>query len=126
MANVILTEEEILEKKFNASKNGYNPLEVDRFLDKLVLTVHDLNGIIAKLDSDKLELSKKIRALEDKISELKTNFEIFKTKYKNIKESDFIDFSTTIEQIKKINIYETKLHSLGVDVKALVEKETKK
>ena len=43
MSQKVLTEKEILEKKFTASKNGYNPFEVDKFLDTITLSINELN-----------------------------------------------------------------------------------
>ena len=44
----VLKEKDIIEKKFTASKNGYNPLEVDKFLDAITLSINALFNEIKK------------------------------------------------------------------------------
>lgn len=114
-----LTVEDILNKKFEPSKVGYNPIEVDKFLDKVLLTVNNLNLTINALNEKILMDHKSFDELTINYKDLETKFYAFKNKYKNIKEDDFIDNKNSIELIKKINIYERKLNELGIDPKSL-------
>ena len=119
MANQVLTEKEIIEKKFVASKNGYNPFEVDKFLDTITLTINELNRQISSLKSEKDEANNKANELNKKLEEVNREFQLFKNKFKNIKEDDFIDNRSNIELLKKVNVYAKKLNELGVDVTKL-------
>lgn len=115
----VLKEKDIIEKKFTASKNGYNPLEVDKFLDAITLSINALFNEIKKLTDENQVNLDKIETLMKEKKELESKFFMFKNKYKNIKENDFIDNRSSIELLKKVNIYERKLSSLGVDVTKL-------
>ena len=119
MANHVLTEKEIIDKKFAASKNGYNPFEVDKFLDAITLSISDLNHEISALKNSKDEALKQVEELSKKLEETKREFQLFKNKFKNINENDFIDNRSSIELLKKVNIYAKKLSELGVDVSKL-------
>ena len=119
MENKNLTEKEILEHKFAASKNGYNPFEVDKFLDLIVLTIVELNRQIKSLNNDKKEKDDEIDRLNNKIEDLKNEFQLFKNKFKNIKEEDILNNRSNFELLKKVNIYERKLNELGVDINKL-------
>lgn len=119
MANQVLTEKEIIEKKFVASKNGYNPFEVDKFLDTITLTINKLNNEIATLKSQNNEANIRNEELNKKLEDIKREFQLFKNKFKNIKEDDFIDNRSNIELLKKVNVYAKKLSELGVDVTKL-------
>ena len=61
------------------------------------------NGLASSVESKKLE----------------KDFYLFKEKYKNIKDSDFVENANTLEMIKKINLYERKLFELGQDPKKI-------
>ena len=119
MSQKVLTEKEILEKKFTASKNGYNPFEVDKFLDAITRSISDLNHEISALKNSKDEALKQVEELSKKLEETKREFQLFKNKFKNINENDFIDNRSSIELLKKVNIYAKKLSELGVDVSKL-------
>lgn len=119
MENNVLTEKEIVEKKFPASKNGYNPFEVDKFLDTLTLSINQLNREISSLKLLKDEAEKRVEELNKKLEETKREFQLFRNKFKNIKEDDFIDNRSSIELLKKVNVYAKKLNELGVDVNKL-------
>lgn len=114
-----LSVEEILNKKFQPSKIGYNPVEVDKFLDKVILTVNNLDLIIKALNEKIVADQVSYKKLVDQYNELETRFYSFKNQYKNIKETDFIDNKNSIELLKKINIYEKKLSELGIDPTSL-------
>ena len=115
----VLTEKEILDKKFAASKNGYNPFDVDKFLDTIILSMVELKREIASLEKEKATSQEKIKTLEKELSEVKRDFQLFKNKFKYIKEDDVIDNRSNFELIKKVNIYAKKLAELGVDVSKL-------
>jgi cell division initiation protein len=119
MKQNVLKETDIIEKKFSATKNGYNPFEVDKFLDAVTLSINELFNEIKNLNELNQNLSNKIDSLNAEKQNLEEEFIIFKNKFKNIKESDFIDNKSSVELLKKVNIYEKKLASLGVDITKL-------
>lgn len=112
---VLLSYQEILNFKFNPSKNGYNPLEVDNFLDEVLDTIDSKDKKIKDLEVQVNNLIQKEKELEKQNKKLEKDFYLFKEKYKNIKDTDFIENANTLEMIKKINLYERKLFELGYD-----------
>jgi DivIVA domain-containing protein len=119
MSQKVLTEKEILEKKFTASKNGYNPFEVDKFLDTIILSVIELNRQIILLQQEKSDSKNTIQILTRQLNDLKSEFQLFKNRFKNIKEDDVLNNRSNFELLKKVNVYERKLSELGVDVSKL-------
>ena len=119
MPNHVLTEKEIIDKKFAASKNGYNPFEVDKFLDTITLSINELNRQILEVKKQKSDVENVVAQLKQEIVDIKNDFQLFKNKFKNINENDFIDNRSSIELLKKVNIYAKKLSELGVDVSKL-------
>jgi DivIVA domain-containing protein len=115
----VITEKEILEKKFTASKNGYNPFEVDKFLDTIILSVIELNRQIILLQQEKSDSKNTIQILTRQLNDLKSEFQLFKNRFKNIKEDDVLNNRSNFELLKKVNVYERKLSELGVDVSKL-------
>ncbi len=73
-----LTPKDMLEKKFKINARGYDPEEVDRYLD---MAIRDYNCFIKNskmqrqeiqnLTEDNAKLKKEIRALEDELEALK-------------------------------------------------------
>ena len=119
MSQKVLTEKEILEKKFTASKNGYNPFEVDKFLDSITLSINELNRQILEVKKQKTDIESVVAHLKQEIVDIKNDFQLFKNKFKNIKEDDVLDNRSNFELLKKVNIYAKKLSELGVDVNKL-------
>lgn len=116
---VLLSYQDVLNFKFNPSKNGYNPLEVDTFLDDVLDTIDSKDKKINDLEKQVELLSEKTKELANENKKLEKDFYLFKEKYKNIKDSDFVENANTLEMIKKINLYERKLFELGQDPKKL-------
>lgn len=116
---VLLSYQDVLNFKFNPSKNGYNPLEVDTFLDDVLDTIDSKDKKINDLEKQVELLSEKTKELANENRKLEKDFYLFKEKYKNIKDSDFVENANTLEMIKKINLYERKLFELGQDPKKI-------
>ena len=119
MSQKVLTEKEILEKKFTASKNGYDPFEVDKFLDTITLSINELNRQILEVKKQKSDVESIVAHLKQEIVDIKNDFQLFKNKFKNIKEDDVLDNRSNFELLKKVNVYAKKLSELGVDVNKL-------
>ena len=105
---------EILEKKFDASPRGYNPLQVDEYLDSIIkdyLTI-EANVLATKEDIDKL--NEKVAKLKDDKQKLEIELGKYKERYANLKPSDNVT-SDNLELLKKIHKYETFLYRLGYD-----------
>ena len=75
------TSEELLNKKFSTSVNGYNPLEVDEYLDKII---RDYEAFEKGLSVSNDSLFEQIKALKDENAKLKADLENEKGKWKYI------------------------------------------
>lgn len=122
---VILNYQDILNKKFSASLKGYNPLEVDLFLDQVLYTIDLKDKKIDSLTSEVQSLKKSLDDLTEKNINISREFSFFKKRFKNINEDDVLKNASTIELIQKVNVYERKLNELGVDLKDLLESQSK-
>lgn len=122
---VILNYQDILNKKFSASLKGYNPLEVDLFLDQVLYTIDLKDKKIDSLTSEVQSLKKSLDDLNEKNKNISREFSFFKKRFKNINEDDVLKNASTIELIQKVNVYERKLNELGVDLKDLLESQSK-
>ena len=67
---LLLTSKEILEKQFRGAPRGYDPLEVDEFLDKVLADYH-------KVEENDLVGKKEIESLNTKDNSIDISKEIF-------------------------------------------------
>ena len=111
---LLLSSKEILNKKFKANQKGYDPDDVDAFLDKVL--------------EDYKQIGKEVSAYEEKITELKRENESLKTKLRDkeaaisMQKSKNAALTTphqksldNIELLQRCSAYEKKLYSLGID-----------
>ena len=73
-----LTPEEIYNKEFRYDTKGYNPKEVDRFLDLIIEDYQNFNKTIVDLQKEREEQIEVILKLKQEIRDLKTSVEISK------------------------------------------------
>ena len=109
---LVLTSIEIGDKVFKGVPRGYDPYEVDKFLDMVI-------GDYEKIENNKLLTNDEHQKLLDRIKELeKTNQQLelelgkYKTKYAKIKPTDNVN-DENIRLIKRINTLETFLWRNG-------------
>lgn len=110
----LLSNKDILEKKFEATSKGYNPLEVDKFLDDIMQTLSIKNKQIESTSKELIFLKEENEKLKKDFNEIEKSFTLFKKRYKNLNDDDFSKYSM-IDLIKRVNVYETKLNELGID-----------
>ena len=111
---------DIIDMKFDPVKNGYSTVQVDRFLDLLDKEIEQKNSEINKLKDQNSALSNDLSNLKNSNKDLENELNQLKFKYKNIDPEAF-ENSTRIRDLKKIDVYEKKLNSLGIDVKDLTK-----
>jgi len=109
---LLLTSKEILNKQFSKNVKGYDPLEVDSFLDLVLKDYKVIDNVVVNLN-DQINLLKKSNLeLQNEVDSLKT------ASIKKSKQTFVInDYSRldNLELLKKISAYENKLYELGVD-----------
>ncbi|KKB37685.1 cell division regulator GpsB [Bacillus thermotolerans] len=83
---VKLTSKDILEKDFKTSMRGYNPDEVDQFLDLIIKDYEAFNQVIEELQQENLRLKKESETRSNRVQPVSspqpaagtTNFDILK------------------------------------------------
>ena len=109
-----LNSKSILDKTFNSSTPGYNALEVDEFLDKII---NDYKIV----ETNFLTNIKYVQSLANEIQQLKKTVETLDIENKSLKSkiSGIGDVSkvnyTNIDMVKRINALEKALWKLGVN-----------
>lgn len=116
-----LTKEDVLNKQFVPSYKGYDPNDVDNFLDLVLKDYSIIEDNFKKSDETILTLKKENEELKQSLKELKRNQEFTNLKLNqngknNLKDLDYKPSSLdNLELLKKCAMYEKKLYSLGVD-----------
>ena len=95
--------DEILEKQFTVVSRGYDPRQVDAFLDEIIEDYEHYDKVIRDLEKEKGELQDEILSLKQEIRNLKTNIEIAKTDGEdNSKNTSNLDVLKRLSQLEKI------------------------
>ena len=107
-----LSSKEILEKVFPGAPRGYDPLQVDEFLDKVLKDYVEIesNFLMKKEEID--ALNAKVEALNKEKQKLEIELGKYKERFSNIKASDIVT-SDNLDLLKKVNKYETFIYKLG-------------
>lgn len=109
---LLLTSKDILNKEFSKNVKGYDPLEVDTFLDQVLKDYKVIDNVVINLNDKINDLKKENQELTNELESLKVQ---------NVKKSKqtFVvnDYSRldNLDLLKKISAYENKLYELGVD-----------
>ncbi len=109
-----LSSKDILNKKFKQSANGYDPEEVDTFLDKILedyrsidKEIDGLNAEIISLKRDNETLKANLRDKDQAISiQKRKNIALMSSRHSSL---------DNLELLQKCGAYERKLYELGVD-----------
>lgn len=109
---LVLSTEEIGNKVFKGVPRGYDPYEVDKFLDQIIMDYErvETNYLLTKGEYDAMK--QRIMALEKEKGELEVELGKFKAKYSKIKPTDNVT-DDNINLIKRINTLETFLWQNG-------------
>ncbi len=109
---LLLTSKDILNKQFKKNVKGYDPLEVDMFLDQVLKDYKVIDNVVVNLNDKIVELKKQNQELEKEVDSLKT--QIAKKGKQTFVVNDYSRLDN-LELLKKISLYENKLYELGVD-----------
>ncbi len=117
-----LTKEDVLNKAFVPSYKGYDPNEVDEFLDLVLKDYSLFEEYFKKNDKTLSALRKENEDLKQNLEDLKhINQESVRSSLKNKNElnTSKLEFTHSkfdnLELLKRCALYEKKLYSLGVD-----------
>ena len=107
-----LTSQELLDKQFKLAPRGYDALEVDEFLDRIIndYQLIEQNVIASKDNIDSYK--EKIKALEKEIDDLKVTIKRYETRLEGIKNNP----NATIDNadlLKRISALEKFIYHIG-------------
>lgn len=110
---LLLSSKEILEKQFRGVPRGYDPLEVDEFLDKVLADYHKVEANSLVDNKEVSNLKEQIETLKKEKHDLEIELGKLKSRFSNIRETDNVN-SSNIDLIKKVNKYERYLYNHGI------------
>lgn len=130
--NVKLTINEIYSRQFEKDVKGYNPDEVDAFLDMIIqdynayekllaekeAIIHDLDQRVNSNTGSSTNLMRKLAEQDQRIKELEVENASFKNRFGNLKEGDEVN-SGNLELIQTIRKYEDFIHQMGYNPQTL-------
>ncbi len=93
---LFLTPKDILEKDFNQSANGYDPVEVDKYLDMAIRDYSELLNVIKVKE-------KEIRELTEDNKILKKEIRYLKEQLAAASETEVTSGPTNIDLLKRIS-----------------------
>ena len=109
---LVLSAEQIGNKVFKGVPRGYDPYEVDKFLDQIILDYERVENNYLATQTEVDSMKKKIASLENEKANLEIELGKYKTKYSKIKPTDNVT-DDNINLIKRINTLETFLWQNG-------------
>ena len=109
-----LTSDAILNKVFQGSTPGYNPLQVDEYLDRVIKDYKLVEANTLMLTKDVEDLKTQIDELTEENKTLKVQNLKYESRLSNIKEGDNVT-SENVDLLKRINALEKFLYDKGFD-----------
>ena len=109
-----LNETKILNKVFSANVKGYDPDEVDSFLDEIIVDYQSFDRYYADSKKYIVDLETQLRKARDTGSQLEIENAKLSNRLSGIKDGDNVN-SGNIELLQRINRLEKELFRLGVD-----------
>lgn len=111
---VTLNSNKVLTKKFIPNGKGYDPDEVDNFLDFVVKDYVIFEDYVKESRDYIVNLETQLKNEKEKVNILTLENARLKSRLDGIKENDQVNLSN-IEYIKKIDKYEKALYAVGID-----------
>ena len=102
---LILSAEEIGNKVFKGVPRGYDPFEVDKYLDMIITDYQKVEANYLTTKDEVEKLNKRIKNLEEECHYLEIELSKMKAKYSNVKPTDVVT-DDNLNLIKRINTLE--------------------
>jgi len=115
---LFLSSEQILNHVFAAVPKGYDPLDVDEYLDRILADYRTVEKNLLIKHEEIEALEKRIENLSNEVKRLEIENATLNDKLSNIKPSDKVS-SDNINLIKRINQLEVFLYHEGYDPKTI-------
>jgi DivIVA domain-containing protein len=109
-----LTSKIVLSKPFAVNVKGYDPLDVDKFLDQVALDYNVFEKVLLERDDYIAKLETLIKNHRDQISSLEIENAKYRKRLENIKDEGKVSIQN-VEYIRRIAALEKELYRLGVD-----------
>lgn len=110
-----LTSQKIMDKEFPGKKPGYDPLEVDEFLDIVIKDYVKMEQYITDVNKVVTELQKTCKIYKERLDSVEVQNEVLNEKLSNISENDDNVSLSNIDLLKKISLLEQALFKAGID-----------
>ncbi|MCR5078379.1 MAG: DivIVA domain-containing protein [Bacilli bacterium] len=111
---ISLNAKSILEKTFVPHGNGYDPEEVDDFLDQIIRDYMAFESYYRESREYTINLENALRQERDKIKSLEVAKASYEAKFRGVKDSDNVS-SENIQLISRIRKLENALYRQGID-----------
>lgn len=114
-----ITSKELVDKVFKATPRGYDPFEVDSYLDKILKDYRTIesNYLVEKREIDQLKGT--IKRLEEEKKELELEIARCENKLQGLKDINGVT-PENIDLLKRINVYEKYIYQkMGINPKTL-------
>ena len=109
-----LSSRDILKKKFKQAPNGYDPDEVDNFLDKILEDYRNIDKEIDGLNANIISLKRDNETLKASLRDKEQIISVQKSKNIALM-SNHQSSLDNLELLQRCSAYERKLYELGVD-----------
>lgn len=111
---ISLDAKQILAKSFAPHGNGYDPDEVDAYLDRIIRDYQAFERYHQESREYTVSLETQLRQAKERIAALEVENAGYKSRLLGIKDSDKVD-STNIDLISRITKLENELYRHGVN-----------
>ena len=111
---ISLNAKAILEKTFVPHGNGYDPDEVDAFLDQIIRDYRAFEAYYKEAKEYTVSLETSLRNAKEKINKVEVENASYSSRLAGVKDTDEVN-STNIELINRIRRLETELFKRGAD-----------
>ncbi len=111
---ISLNAKQILAKTFTPHGNGYDPVEVDAFLDQIIHDYQAFERYYQESHGYTVDLETQLRQAKEKINSLEVENAGYKSRLKGVKDTDQVT-STNIDLLTRMRKLETELYRHGID-----------
>lgn len=109
-----LDSNKIFHKVFEGTKPGYNALQVDTFLDVVIMDYESMEAYVAETEKTIANLEKVNRMLKDRLTAVEATEAVMAEKLKHISENENASLSN-LDLLKRISSLEQALFKAGIN-----------